>query len=75
MPEHGHAGRSAERPAEATNMSLVMAECWACDTPRYKEVPWRNRHHRHFTWSCPDCDVDWCGPGAQVAEPAARMAG
>jgi hypothetical protein len=62
------AGRPAERPAEATNEVLVMAACWACDTLRYKRVPWRNRHHRHFTWSCPDCAVDWSGPGSPADE-------
>ncbi|WP_410585980.1 hypothetical protein [Amycolatopsis sp. lyj-23] len=72
MAGPAEAGRPAGRPADEC---LVVALCWACDRPRYKRVPRRSRHHRHFAWSCPDCGVGWAGPGASVDadRPAARV--
>jgi hypothetical protein len=44
----------------------LSSSCWSCDGVTVKQVPWRNRGHAHFQWSCPSCDVSWAGPG----EPA-----
>jgi len=44
----------------------IAANCWSCETALFKTVPWRHRHHRHFTWSCTGCAVDWTGPGSIV---------
>jgi hypothetical protein len=43
--------------------SVIGSNCWSCDALQSKRVARRNLEHRHFTWSCHDCDVAWRGPG------------
>jgi hypothetical protein len=45
----------------------VATNCWSCDALVTKAVARRNRHHRHFAWSCRRCEVAWSGPGRELA--------
>jgi hypothetical protein len=59
---------TADAAHSATDMTAVSSvvlhtSCWCCGQALQKEVPRKNRGHRHFAWRCDPCDVAWTGPG------------
>jgi len=62
---------SAEVPVEVPDGHvLVSTSCWSCGASLGKHVPIRHRNHKHFTWTCEDCDVAWAGPGSALPRSA-----
>jgi hypothetical protein len=43
--------------------TVIGSNCWSCNALLSRRIARRNLEHRHFTWSCRECDVAWRGPG------------